>query len=185
MAGHGRPVRGSGGLSRAGTQIRGAGGRFAPSSDWFKVDIQGPLFDARGPKALHNAQLAMSEKIATAAQRHLLTAGVGHFRYEKKPPTYWFAHNVEVERVRDQHFVHADRVIYGPWLEGTSSRNRTTRFKGYRLFRKAAQATERALSRILNPEERKLLRDLEGAGFTSGGALAGRVGPTRSAAGIR
>ena len=30
-------------------------------------------------------------------------------------------------------------VIYGPWLEGTGSRNRTTRFKGYASFRKATQ----------------------------------------------
>ncbi len=27
-------------------------------------------------------------------------------------------------------------VIYGPWLEGTSNRNKTTRFKGYAAFRK-------------------------------------------------
>lgn len=30
-------------------------------------------------------------------------------------------------------------VIYGPWLEGTSSRNETTRFKGYASFRRVAQ----------------------------------------------
>ena len=30
-------------------------------------------------------------------------------------------------------------VIYGPWLEGTSSRNMTTRFKGYASFRKVAK----------------------------------------------
>ena len=30
-------------------------------------------------------------------------------------------------------------VIYGSWLEGTSSRNVTTRFKGYASFRKTAQ----------------------------------------------
>ena len=27
------------------------------------------------------------------------------------------------------------RVVYGPWLEGVGSRNRTTRFKGYRVWR--------------------------------------------------
>ena len=27
-------------------------------------------------------------------------------------------------------------VIYGPWLEGTGSRNQSTRFKGYASFRK-------------------------------------------------
>jgi hypothetical protein len=30
-------------------------------------------------------------------------------------------------------------VIYGSWLEGTSSRNVTTRFKGYASFRKTEQ----------------------------------------------
>lgn len=30
-------------------------------------------------------------------------------------------------------------VIYGPWIEGTSSRNETSRFKGYSTFRRAAQ----------------------------------------------
>lgn len=30
-------------------------------------------------------------------------------------------------------------VLYGPWLEGISSRNATTRFKGYFSFRKTSQ----------------------------------------------
>ena len=34
-------------------------------------------------------------------------------------------------------------VIYGPWLEGTGSRNRTTRFKGYASFRLAVQDVQR------------------------------------------
>lgn len=31
--------------------------------------------------------------------------------------------------------VHDQQCVYGPWLEGTGSRNRTTRFKGYRNAR--------------------------------------------------
>ena len=30
-------------------------------------------------------------------------------------------------------------VIYGPWLEGVSTRNQTTRFKGYFSFRRTSQ----------------------------------------------
>ena len=30
-------------------------------------------------------------------------------------------------------------VVYGPWLEGTSTRNATTRFKGYGAFRRTAE----------------------------------------------
>lgn len=36
-------------------------------------------------------------------------------------------------------------VIYGPWLEGTSSRNNSSRFKGYHTFRMVLQdMTKRA-----------------------------------------
>lgn len=34
-------------------------------------------------------------------------------------------------------------VVYGPWLEGVSRRNQTTRFKGYRTFRTIAQRMQR------------------------------------------
>jgi hypothetical protein len=34
-------------------------------------------------------------------------------------------------------------VRYGPWLEGTSSRNDTTRFKGYRTFQIVRQEMQR------------------------------------------
>jgi hypothetical protein len=33
-------------------------------------------------------------------------------------------------------------AAYGPWLEGTGSRNQTTRFKGYHGYRLAAQELE-------------------------------------------
>lgn len=50
-----------------------------------------------------------------------------------------------------------NNVIYGPWLEGTGSRNRTTRFKGYFTFRRVASrirqkanyVTDRAITRAL------------------------------------
>ena len=35
------------------------------------------------------------------------------------------------------------RVVYGPWLEGTSSRNARTRFKGYRVWRNTRQWLEK------------------------------------------
>ena len=43
---------------------------------------------------------------------------------------------------------HPKRVIYGPWLEGVSSRNQTTRFKGYASFRR----TEEWLQSRVKPE---------------------------------
>lgn len=51
-------------------------------------------------------------------------------------------------------------VIYGPWLEGTGSRNKTTRFKGYWTFRYVTQIVrgraDAIARRVLAPH----LRDL-------------------------
>lgn len=39
-------------------------------------------------------------------------------------------------------------VIYGPWLEGTSSRNQTTRFKGYAAFRRTGEWLQTQADRV-------------------------------------
>lgn len=53
------------------------------------------------------------------------------------------------------------KVIYGPWLEGVSSRNSRTRFKGYASFRRTADWLRGNIKiRILNSEMRKLARKL-------------------------
>lgn len=51
-------------------------------------------------------------------------------------------------------------VVYGPWLEGTSSRNETTRFKGYASFRRVGQALVREAPRVLESEIRKAVNEL-------------------------
>lgn len=53
-----------------------------------------------------------------------------------------------------------DGVVYGPWLEGTSSRNQTTRFKGYASFRKAAQELDARTERRLPVKAETLIREL-------------------------
>lgn len=54
------------------------------------------------------------------------------------------------------------KVIYGPWLEGTGSRNQTTRFKGYASFRRTAQWMQEKAPRVARAHALKLVRDLGG-----------------------
>lgn len=152
-------------------KLRDSGGRFQKESDWFKVSADGPIFDGTANAALHEARRAMSSKVARAAQRHVQTIGRRNFRYESSPATYFFENNVEVDRVSDGHLVHANQVVYGPWLEGTSSRNQTTRFKGYQLFRRAAQETQRKVPEILDEDERRLVAQWGGTGVVTGPRL--------------
>jgi len=73
-------------------------------------------------------------------------------------PTGYYESQVHTERVSaDVYSINDSNVIYGPWLEGLSSRNQTTRFKGYATFRrvknrmaqKAGDIIDAAVSRAM------------------------------------
>lgn len=72
-------------------------------------------------------------------------------------PTGRYEGSVQMTRTLHQVDVNDGGMVYGPWLEGTSSRNASTLFKGYTALRRAQQAaeqqvaedTERALARVL------------------------------------
>ena len=53
-------------------------------------------------------------------------------------------------------------VVYGPWLEGVSSRNATTRFKGYSSFRRVGQTLEKDRDKVLKAHVDKAIRELNG-----------------------
>lgn len=53
-------------------------------------------------------------------------------------------------------------LVYGPWLEGTSNRNQTTRFKGYFMFRRTAQWLRRKAKRVARKHVERMVRQLNG-----------------------
>ena len=54
-------------------------------------------------------------------------------------------------------------VTWAPWLEGTTRRNQTTRFKGYHLFRKTRVRLDREATGIAERELEKYLAEIGGA----------------------
>ncbi len=99
------------------------------------VVILGPLADGRAQAALDLYAHEVVQKVAGQGQQmvrdHLNTV----IRQN---------HGVYVSRVNVRD-VGADAariendMVYSPWLEGTSQRNRSTRFKGYHTFRLVRQ----------------------------------------------
>lgn len=51
-------------------------------------------------------------------------------------------------------------VVYGPWLEGTGSRNATSRFKGYRTFRKITQQAQSDVARVASDHVDTIVKEL-------------------------
>lgn len=109
------------------------------------VTASGPIFDGRSSGARKRVVREILEEVGRAGQRMVLVNLDTSIRHQTPYYTTRITHqrvSDTVEKVTDQ------TVIYGPWLEGTGSRNRTTRFKGYASFRRAAQQLDRASTAI-------------------------------------
>lgn len=77
-------------------------------------------------------------------------------------PTGYYESRVEAQVGPDRNYVDDSGVVYGPWLEGVSSRNQTTRFRGYATFRRVRQELEDQADRVVADETARLIRRLDG-----------------------
>lgn len=99
-------------------------------------DARGPLFDAGAEKIVADAADDAEKGVATIGASMIRSRMAAVFRRET--PFYRFANVAAPDppgwKVWDQ-----DKTVYGFWLEGIGSRNRTTRFKGYFTYRRITQ----------------------------------------------
>lgn len=109
-----------------------------------EVNSRGPVFDARGPQIMRNFALDAGETVAHE--------GVGEVRTQLdrvlQHPTGRYRRSINVVRYGGYHVVNDGKMIYGPWLAGEGSRNKTTRFKGYAHWRRATQVLQRGVGTI-------------------------------------
>jgi len=76
-------------------------------------------------------------------------------------PTPYYETQITIQRLSPTVMrVHDRDVIYGPWLEGTSTRNRTTRFRGYASLRRARQSTVAKIPDLVRAARARLVRGL-------------------------
>jgi len=119
------------------------------------VTIKGPLFDGRARSAMRELLSDVTWSVAAEAESEvgqLLDASI-------VDPTPYYETQITRQRVSDEMAkVHDRGIIYGPWLEGTGSRNATTRFKGYHSFRRAHQAVQGRVDRVVRPAVQAFLR---------------------------
>jgi hypothetical protein len=100
-----------------------------------QIILKGPLFDGQASAAANRYVETLMDFVAQEAENRL------HVRLGEvlQHPTGYYEGHIHTDRASTERWVSAEPVIYSPWLEGTSSRNRKTRFKGYRTFRLIAQ----------------------------------------------
>lgn len=122
------------------------------------VRVTGPLFDGRGQQGLDDIAEETAFELGRAGEDMVL-AGLDR---TLRNPTGAYRSRITMYARGPQARVHDQMGIYGPWLEGTGSRNKTTRFKGYRNFRQATQYLDRLAADIANRVVRENIGKLGG-----------------------
>jgi hypothetical protein len=109
----------------------------------------GPLFDGRAERALQDYVDAVERRIADVVAARVRAVVDSSARES----TGYYRDRVTAEP-RGRDWVATDRGARpGPWLEGTTSRNARTGFRGWASWRQARQEAERqALPRIAAQE---------------------------------
>lgn len=111
----------------------------------FVVHSRGPVFDGRALASVRGFEAEWRYQVAETGKRMVLET-LGEVLQN---PTGYYESQVQVEaRANYVDVVTDGGVIYGPWLEGTSSRNQTTRFKGYGTFRKVKERLDKESLRV-------------------------------------
>jgi len=92
------------------------------------VRTSGPVFNGEAQAAAHEFAVESGHEVASKGVQMVQRNLHGVLRH----PTGRYEHSITAPGS----IIYGDRVIYGAWLEGVGSRNRTTRFKGYFTFRR-------------------------------------------------
>lgn len=104
------------------------------------VNATGPVIQGRAPGVIK----AMARDVEDVLGRQGYAEVMTNLNASIKHPTPYYETQVTVQRQPIGVVVHDRGIVYGPWLEGTSARNKTTRFKGYKSF---ARGTQKLMAR--------------------------------------
>ena len=110
-----------------------------------EATVRGPVFDGRADAEADAFMVAAVREVAREGER---LVGLELIRVLRNPSGYYESHIRTDEIGYARRRVNDDNVIYGPWLEGTGSRNKTTRFRGYSTFRRMGQQLDREAAGI-------------------------------------
>lgn len=113
----------------------------------FTVTGDGPIVDGTAADRVDDVVPRVVEEVADHGVnliRHRLKEVLKH-------PTGYYESRIQTDRAAESMVITDGRVVYGPWLEGVSSRNKRSRFKGYATFRRTAKELDHDAERIAEP----------------------------------
>lgn len=140
-----------------------------------EIRVSGPVFDGRAEAAASRATAEIRQELADKGSnlaRLFLASSVRAPRTGRAEASIVQTsvsttfqtgkYTLPVFVDRQEIVVTTDLASYGPWLEGTGSRNFTTRFKGYHSFRLAAQSLQSIAPMVAESVLTKYIPEMNG-----------------------
>lgn len=124
-----------------------------------EIKLSGPFFD-HPLRAHESAELAVHAREAVGQQA--LADWHENLNKNIRHPTPYYETQLVLQEREGAAVAHDRGVIYGPWLEGVGSRNKSTRFKGYFSLRRAAQSTRGKIEHVVRPVVERYLARMGG-----------------------
>lgn len=122
-----------------------------------EVELRGPLFDARAARVVDAMLNDAADAVAQRAQNDV--RDTIQSRAVRRTGNY--ERHVKIDRQGNDRQVNDGGIVYGPWLEGVSRRNYSTRFRGFSQFRRATQRLAGRTGEIAEPAVRRHLGGLQ------------------------
>lgn len=126
----------------------------------FKVRVhkRGAIVEGRADHVMDEAAEATEREVAQHGEIEVQKQLARHLKH----PTGRYQSSIHTRSFGAFHEVSDGGIVYGPWLEGTGSRNApVTRFRGYHSFRKAQAALERKAEDIADREVDRYTRRID------------------------
>ena len=134
-----------------------------------QIETKGPIFEGKAPaiieRGVHNAIQQLVEMGEQRLDLMLRPRPAGVYlsvaeARKGQASTGNYRRNVHGMVTHLHGLITDGGVIYGPWLEGISSRNDTTRFKGYGSFRRVGQSLQKDATGVLEKHISKAVAEL-------------------------
>jgi hypothetical protein len=120
------------------------------------TEVRGPLFDGTATRALERLANDAAQRIAEAGLNDWHAALGSSIRVN----TGRYESTLRSSNLDGGRLLGDGGMVYGPWLEGTGSRNETTRFKGYAAARRVTQALDAKASALAEPAVERAVREM-------------------------
>lgn len=131
-----------------------------------QVNVRGPLFDGRDVPILRRFNEDAKQLVAKAGEEQIRQRVTRRAKHPTGKPGGHFAVGVVTKDFAKGRTITAEypQILRGPWLEGVSVRNQSTRFKGWRMFRLTRAWLRKNVGPLVHDRFEQALRELNGGG---------------------